>query len=52
MDKIIKSKPLDYKLFQYYIRKLKKLQSSLKTATCGRSVLGKEIEFEYEIVIE
>ncbi len=43
MDKIIKSKPLDYNLYQHYIKKLKKEYESLKTATCGKSALGKEI---------
>ena len=43
MDKIIKSELLDYKLFQYYIRKMKKEHPSLKIATCGKSVLGKEL---------
>lgn len=43
MNKIIKNKPLDYKLLQYYVRRLKKLYPSIRIATCGKSVLGKEI---------
>lgn len=43
MNEIIKTKVLDYNLFTRYIKALKKEYPSLKIATCGKSVLGKEI---------
>ena len=43
MERIVKNKVMDYKLFQSYIARLNEGFDSLTIATCGRSVLGREI---------
>lgn len=43
MERIVKNKVMGYKLFQSYIERLNEGFDSLTIATCGRSVLGREI---------
>lgn len=48
MEKTVKSEPLTYGVYTKYIDTLAKCYSDLKVATCGKSLLGKEI---YSLVL-
>ncbi len=43
MNRIVENKTLDYKTLQLYIEKLNDRYTGLNVATCGKSVLGREI---------